>query len=80
IDKVSDLEIVKQGKGFKIGYIDRQGTDQRVILTKRIEAAPDIIQRDPQDRSFHGQRRYLNQTFSSVLHTNGSNHLEEDTS
>ncbi|CAF5182186.1 unnamed protein product, partial [Rotaria magnacalcarata] len=40
IDKVSDLEIVKQGKGFKIGYIDRQGTDQRVILTKRIEAAP----------------------------------------
>ncbi|CAF3459631.1 unnamed protein product [Rotaria socialis] len=80
IDKVSDLEIVKQGKGFKIGYIDRQGADQRVILTKRIEAAPDTIQRDPQDRSFHGQRRYLNPTFSSVLHTNGSNNLQEDAS
>jgi hypothetical protein len=78
IDKVSDLEIVKQGKGFKIGYIDRQGTDQRVILTKRIEAGPDIMERDPHIRLPYKGRRILNQIFSSVLYTNGYNTLEED--
>ncbi|CAF3616162.1 unnamed protein product [Rotaria sp. Silwood1] len=78
IDKVSDLEIVKQGKGFKIGYIDRQGTDQRVILTKRIEAGPDIIERDPHIRLPHKKRRILNQNFSSVLYTNGNNTIQED--
>ena len=77
-DKVSDLEIVKQGKGFKIGYIDRQGTDQRVILTKRIEAGPDIKNRDPHVRSSYKVRRQLNLTFSSVLYTNGNNTLQED--
>ncbi|CAF1070612.1 unnamed protein product, partial [Adineta ricciae] len=78
IDKVSDLEIMKQGKGFKIGYVDRQGTDQRVILTKRIEAGPDVMERDPHIRlPFKGQR-LLNQIFSSVLFTNGYNALQED--
>lgn len=78
IEKVSDLEIVKQGKGFKIGYIDRQGTDQRIILTKRIEAGPDIIERDPHIRLPYKGRRLLNQIYSSVLYTNGYNKLEED--
>ncbi|CAF0928389.1 unnamed protein product [Rotaria sordida] len=78
IDKVSDLEIVKQGKGFKIGYIDRQGTDQRVILTKRIETGTDIKERDPHIRLPHKERRLLNQTFSSVLYTNGNNTIQED--
>jgi hypothetical protein len=78
IDKVSDLEIVKQGKGFKIGYADRQGTEQRIILTKRIEAGPDIMERDPQIRVPYKGRRILNQIFSSVLYTNGYNTLEED--
>ena len=78
IDKVSDLEIMKQGKGFKIGYVDRQGTDQRVILTKRIEAGPDVMERDPHIRlPFKGQR-LMNQIFSSVLYTNGYNALQED--
>ena len=78
IDKVSDLEIVKQGKGFKIGYVDRQGTDQRIILTKRIEAGPDVMERDPHIRLPYKGRRILNQMFSSVLHTNGYNTLQED--
>ncbi|CAF1011217.1 unnamed protein product [Rotaria sordida] len=78
IDKVSDLEIVKQGKGFKIGYIDRQGTDQRVILTKRIETGTNIKERDPHIRLPHKERRLLNQTFSSVLYTNGNNTIQED--
>ncbi|CAF4687549.1 unnamed protein product, partial [Rotaria sp. Silwood2] len=80
IDKVSDLEIVKQGNGFKIGYSDRQGTDQRVILTKRIEAGPDIIERDPHIRLPHKERRLLSQTYSSVLYTNGNNIIQEDKS
>lgn len=80
LDKVSDLEIVKQGKGFKIGYIDRQGTDQRVILTKRIEAASDLVQRGSHTRLASNERRILNQSFSSVLYTNGDNRLQEDTS
>lgn len=78
IDKVSDLEIVKQGKGFKIGYVDRQGTDQRVILTKRIEAGPDIMARDPHIRQPYKGRKVLNQIFSSVLYTNGYNTIQED--
>ncbi|CAF1255749.1 unnamed protein product [Adineta steineri] len=78
IDKVSDLEIMKQGKGFKIGYIDRQGTDQRVILTKRIEAGPDIMERDPHIRLPYKGRRLLNHLFSSVLFTNGYSSLQED--
>jgi hypothetical protein len=78
IDKVSDLEIVKQGKGFKIGYVDRQGTDQRVILTKRIEAGPDIMARDPHIRQPYKGRRILNQVHSSVLYTNGYNTIQED--
>ena len=78
IEKVSDLEIVKQGKGFKIGYVDRQGTDQRVILTKRIEAGPDIIARDPHIRLPYKGRKILNQFCSSVLHTNGYNTIQED--
>jgi len=78
IDKVSDLEIVKQGKGFKIGYIDRQGTDQRIILTKRIEADSDILKRDPHIRLPYKGRRILNQIFSSVLYTNGYNTFQED--
>lgn len=78
IDKVSDLEIVKQGNGFKIGYTDRHGTDQRVILTKKIEAGPDILQRDPNVRVPSKERRRLNQVFSSVLFTNGSHVLLED--
>jgi hypothetical protein len=79
IDKVSDLEIVKQGKGFKIGYIDRQGTDQRIILTKRIEGGADILERDPHIRLPYKGQRILNQIFSSVLYTNGYNSLQEDT-
>jgi hypothetical protein len=78
IDKVSDLEIVKQGKGFKIGYIDRQGTDQRIILTKRIEADAEIMKRDPHVRLPYKGQRILNQIFSSVLYTNGYNSLQED--
>jgi hypothetical protein len=78
IDKVSDLEIVKQGKGFKIGYVDRQGTDQRVILTKRIEAGPDIMARDPHVRLPYKGRKILNQVYSSVLYTNGYNAIQED--
>ena len=78
IDKVSDLEIVKQGNGFKIGYVDRQGTEQRVILTKRIPADPDIMERNPQIRLPYKGRRILNQNFSSVLYTNGYNTLQED--
>jgi hypothetical protein len=78
IDKVSDLEIVKQGKGFKIGYVDRQGTDQRVILTKRIEAGPDIMARDPHVRLPYKGRKILNQLSSSVLYTNGHNSIQED--
>ena len=78
IDKVSDLEIVKQGKGFKIGYVDRQGTDQRVILTKRIEAGPDIMARDPHIRQPYKGRKILNQVHSSVLYTNGYNTIQED--
>jgi hypothetical protein len=78
IDKVSDLEIVKQGKGFKIGYVDRQGTDQRVILTKRIEAGPDIMARDPHVRLPYKGRKILNQVYSSVLYTNGYNTIHED--
>jgi hypothetical protein len=78
IDKVSDLEIVKQGKGFKIGYVDRQGTDQRVILTKRIEAGPDIMARDPHVRLPYKGRKILNQVYSSVLYTNGYNTIQED--
>ncbi len=78
IDKVSDLEIVKQGKGFKIGYVDRQGTDQRVILTKRIEAGPDIMARDPHIRQPYKGRKILNQVYSSVLYTNGYNTIQED--
>ena len=78
IDKVSDLEIVKQGKGFKIGYVDRQGTDQRVILTKRIEARPDIMARDPHIRQPYKGRRILNQVHNSVLYTNGYNTIQED--
>ena len=78
IDKVSDLEIVKQGKGFKIGYVDRQGTDQRVILTKRIEAGPDIMARDPHIRQPYKGRKILNQIYSSVLYTNGYNTIQED--
>jgi hypothetical protein len=78
IDKVTDLEIMKQGKGFKIGYTDRQGTDQRVILTKRIEAGPDIMERDPHIRLPFKGRRLLNQIFTSVLFTNGYNSLQED--
>jgi hypothetical protein len=78
LDKVSDLEIVKQGKGFKIGYVDRQGTEQRIILTKRIEAGPDVLARDPQTRVPCKGRRILNKTCSSVLYTNGYNTLDED--
>lgn len=78
IDKVSDLEIVKQGKGFKIGYVDRQGTDQRVILTKRIEAGPDIMARDPHVRLPYKGRKILTQVHNAVLHTNGYNALQED--
>ncbi|CAF0791943.1 unnamed protein product [Rotaria sp. Silwood1] len=78
IDKVSDLEIVKQGKGFKIGYVDRQGTDQRVILTKRIQAGPDIMARDPHVRLPYKGRKILNQAFSSILYTNGYNTIQED--
>jgi hypothetical protein len=78
IDKVSDLEIVKQGKGFKIGYIDRHGTDQRIILTKKIEAGPDIMERDPHIRLPYKGRKILNQIFSSVLYTNGYNTFQED--
>ncbi|CAF2306884.1 unnamed protein product [Rotaria sp. Silwood2] len=78
IDKVSDLEIVKQGKGFKIGYVDRQGTDQRVILTKRIPAGPDIMARDPHVRLPYKGRKILNQVFSSILYTNGYNTIQED--
>ena len=62
-DKVSDLEIVKQGNGFRIGYIDRQGTEQRVILTKRIETTPDIVISDPHIRLPHKQRRILNKSY-----------------
>lgn len=78
IDKVSDLEIIKQGNGFKIGYTDRQGTDQRVILTKRIQAGPDIMARDPHVRLPYKGRKILNQLCSSVLHTNGHNTIQED--
>lgn len=78
IDKVSDLEIIKQGKGFKIGYVDRQGTDQRVILTKRIQAGPDIMARDPRSRVPFKGRKILNQVFSSILYTNGHNTIQED--
>jgi hypothetical protein len=78
IDKVSDLEIVKQGRNFKIGYTDRQGTDQRVILTKRIEAGPDIMARDPHVRLPYKGRKILKQVYSSVLHTNGYNTIQED--
>ena len=78
IEKVSDLEIMKQGKGFKIGYVDRQGTDQRVILTKRIEAGPDIMARDPHVRLPYKGRKILNQLRSSVLYTNGYNAIQED--
>ena len=79
LEKVSDLEIVKQGKGFKIGYIDRQGTDQRVILTKRIEAPPEMMQRDPQAGLAFKGRKILNQIYSSVLHTNGYHNFQEET-
>lgn len=78
VDKVSDLEIVKKGNNFKIGYVDRQGVEPRVILTKRITAGPDILERDPQVRLPYKGRRILNQIFSSVLYTNGYNHLQED--
>ena len=78
IDKVSDLEIVKQGKGFKIGYTDRQGTDQRVILTKRIEAGPDIMGRNPSVRLPYKGRKILKQVYSAVLHTNGYSTIQED--
>ena len=78
IDKVSDLEIMKQGKGFKIGYTDRHGTDQRVILTKRIEAGPDIMARNPSVRVSYKGRKILNQIYSAVLHTNGYNTIQED--
>jgi hypothetical protein len=78
IDKVSDLEIVKQGRGFKIGYVDRQGTDQRVILTKRIEAGPDIMARDPHVRLPYKGRKILNQVHNSILYTNGYNSIQED--
>ena len=78
VDKVSDLEIIKQGKGFKIGYVDRQGTDQRVILTKRIEAGPDVMARDPHVRLPYKGRKILNQLRSSVLYTNGYNAIQED--
>ncbi|UJR26376.1 hypothetical protein I4U23_007709 [Adineta vaga] len=78
IDKVSDLEIVKQGKGFKIGYVDRQGTDQRVILTKHIEAGPDIMARDPHVRLPYKGRKLLSQVYSSLLYTNGYNAIQED--
>lgn len=78
IDKVSDLEIVKQGKGFKIGYVDRQGTDQRIILTKRIEAGPDIMARDPHVRLPYKGRKILNQVYSSVLYTNGYHPMQEE--
>ncbi|CAF4133646.1 unnamed protein product [Rotaria socialis] len=78
VDKVSDLEIVKQGNGFKIGYVDRQGTDQRVILTKRIPAGPDIMARDPHVRLPYKGRKILNQVFSSILYTNGYNSIQED--
>lgn len=79
VDKVSDLEIVKQGNGFKIGYVDRPGVEPRVILTKKIPAGADIMERDPQVRLPYKGRRILNQAFSSVLYTNGYNHLKEDT-
>ena len=79
IEKVSDLEIVKSEKGFKIGYIDRPGTDQRIILTKHIEAGPDVLERDPHIRLPSKGRRILNPTYSSVLYTNGYNNLQEDT-
>ena len=79
IAKVSDLEIVKQGKGFKIGYIDRQGTDQRVILTKHIEPRPEPDEHEAQEIIVpRQQRRSLNPTFTSVLHTNGYHRIEED--
>lgn len=78
VDKVSDLEIIKQGKGFKIGYVDRQGTDQRVILTKRIEAGPDVMARDPHVRLPYKGRKIMNQLRSSVLYTNGYNAIQED--
>ncbi|CAF1116738.1 unnamed protein product [Adineta steineri] len=78
IDKVSDLEIMKQGKGFKIGYVDRQGTDQRVILTKRIEAGPDVMARDPHVRLPYKGRKILSQVYSSILYTNGYNAIQED--
>lgn len=78
VEKVSDLEIVKQGKGFKIGYVDRPGTDQRVILTKRIPAGPDIMARDPHIRVPYKGRKILNQVFSSILYTNGYNSIQED--
>lgn len=78
IDKVTDLEIMKQGKGFKIGYTDRQGTDQRVILTKRIEAGPDIMARDPHVRLPYKGRKILNQVHNSILYTNGYNSIQED--
>ncbi|CAF1631281.1 unnamed protein product, partial [Adineta ricciae] len=78
IDKVSDLEIVKHANGFKIGYVDRQGTDQRVILTKRIEAGPEILARDPHVRLPYKGRKMLSQVFSSLLYTNGYNTIQED--
>ena len=78
IDKVSDLEIIKQGKGFKIGYVDRQGTDQRVILTKRIPAGPDVLARGANVRQPYKGRKILNQLLSSVLYTNGHNTIQED--
>ncbi|CAF0856701.1 unnamed protein product, partial [Didymodactylos carnosus] len=77
INKVCDLEIVKQGKGFKVGYVDREGTDQRVILTKRFDAGPDIMARKP-NIPYRG-RKILNQVLSGVLHTNGISSLQEDT-
>lgn len=78
VDKVADLEIVKQGNNFKIGYVDRQGIEPRIILTKKITAGPDIMERDPHIRLPYKGRRVLNQMVSSVLYTNGYHKLEED--
>lgn len=78
LDKVTDLEIVHQGKGFKIGYVDRQGTDRRIILTKPLETSDDILERHPQAGLTYKGTKLLNQDFSSVYFTNGYQTIEED--
>jgi hypothetical protein len=76
--KVSDLEIFKQGNSFKIGYIDRQGTDQRIILTKHVEARSDMIKCDGNIVLPCKGRKFLGQICSSVIYTNGYHAMQED--